>query len=150
MLANQYQTKKRVKVNSYVWVDRNGRGRGAVVMEKPPFWTFSSDELLKELTSESSGLTQEEAKIRIKMYGANLLKPRKSHSNLALFLAQFKSPIILILIIAAALPYSFLGPLFGFVPLPAAFFPVLAIILLLYITSAEMAKKLFYKGGRYK
>ncbi|HUU39733.1 MAG TPA: cation transporting ATPase C-terminal domain-containing protein, partial [Desulfatiglandales bacterium] len=47
-------------------------------------------------------------------------------------------------------PYSFLGPLFGFVPLPAAFFPVLGIILLLYITSAEMAKKLFYKGGRYK
>jgi Mg2+-importing ATPase len=47
-------------------------------------------------------------------------------------------------------PYSFLGPLFGFVPLPAVFFPVLAIILLLYITSAEMAKKLFYKGGRYK
>jgi len=43
-------------------------------------------------------------------------------------------------------PYTFLGPLFGFVPLPAAFFPVLGIILLLYITSAEMAKKLFYKG----
>ena len=69
-------------------------------MEKPPFWTFTSDELLKELTTESSGLTQEEAEIRIKMYGANLLKQRKSHSNLALFLAQFKSPIILILIFA--------------------------------------------------
>lgn len=72
-------------------------------MEKPPFWTFSSDKLLKELTTESSGLTQEEAGKRIKMYGANLLKQRKSHSKLALFLAQFKSPIILILIIAAAL-----------------------------------------------
>ncbi|OLN29276.1 cation transporting ATPase C-terminal domain-containing protein [Desulfosporosinus metallidurans] len=47
-------------------------------------------------------------------------------------------------------PYSFLGSLFGFVPLPAALFPVLGIILLLYITSAEMAKKLFYKGGSYK
>ena len=44
-------------------------------------------------------------------------------------------------------PYSFLGTLFGFVPLPVAFFPVLGIILLLYITSAEMAKKLFYKGA---
>ena len=72
-------------------------------MEKPPFWTFSSDELLKELTTESSGLTQKEAELRIKMYGANLLKQRKNHSKLALFLAQFKSPIILILIIAAAL-----------------------------------------------
>jgi Mg2+-importing ATPase len=72
-------------------------------MEKPPFWTLSSDDLLKELTTESSGLTQKEAEIRIKMYGANLLKQTKNHSNLALFLAQFKSPIILILIIAAAL-----------------------------------------------
>jgi len=72
-------------------------------MEKQPFWTFSSDEQLKELTTEASGLTQEEAKIRIKRYGANLLKTRKTHSKLALFLTQFKSPIILILIIAAAL-----------------------------------------------
>ncbi|HEY8911002.1 MAG TPA: magnesium-translocating P-type ATPase [Desulfosporosinus sp.] len=72
-------------------------------MEKLPFWTFSSDNLLKELTTESSGLTQQEAEIRIRKYGANLLKQRKSHSNLALFIAQFKSPIILILIIAAAL-----------------------------------------------
>jgi len=72
-------------------------------MEKQPFWTYSSDEQLKELTTEASGLTQEEAEIRIKRYGANLLKTRKTHSKLALFLTQFKSPIILILIIAAVL-----------------------------------------------
>ena len=47
-------------------------------MGKPPFWTLSSDDLLKELTTESSGLTQKEAEIRIKMYGANLLKQRKT------------------------------------------------------------------------
>jgi len=45
-------------------------------------------------------------------------------------------------------PYSFLGPLFGLVPLPVIFFPVLGMILVLYITSAEVAKKLFYKGVR--
>ena len=104
-----------------LWVDRNGRGLRAVVMEKPPFWTFSSDELLKELTTESSGLTQEEAEIRINKYGANLLKQRKNHSNLALFLAQFKSPIILILIFAAALS--------AFLQDPADTIIILAIVL---------------------
>jgi Mg2+-importing ATPase len=77
-------------------------------MEKTPFWTFSSNELFKEINTESSGLTQDEAEKRLKTYGANILKQRKSHSKLALFLAQFKSPITLILIFAAALA-AFLG-----------------------------------------
>jgi hypothetical protein len=34
-------------------------------MEKLPFWTYSSAEQLKELTTESSGLTQDEAEKRI-------------------------------------------------------------------------------------
>ncbi|MDR3587060.1 MAG: magnesium-translocating P-type ATPase [Desulfosporosinus sp.] len=90
-------------------------------MEKPPFWTFPSDELLKELTTETSGLTQEEAEIRIKTFGANLLKQRKSHSNLVLFFAQFKSPIILILIFAAVLS--------AFLQDPADTIIILAIVL---------------------
>ena len=79
------------------------RGLNAVDIEKPSFWTYTSEEQLKELTTRSSGLTQEEAHIRIKQYGANLLKKRKVHSNLVLFFTQFKSPIILILIFAAVL-----------------------------------------------
>jgi len=90
-------------------------------MEKPPFWTFPSNELLKELTTETSGLTQEEAEIRIKTFGANLLKQRKSHSNLVLFFAQFKSPIILILIFAAVLS--------AFLQDPADTIIILAIVL---------------------
>ena len=77
-------------------------------MEKPPFWTLSTDELLQALTTQASGLTQEEADIRIKMYGANILKERKNHSKIALFFAQFKSPLIIILIMAAVLS-AFLG-----------------------------------------
>ncbi len=77
-------------------------------MEKPPFWTLSTDALLQELTANSSGLTQDEAEIRIKRYGANVLKERKNHSKLALFFTQFKSPLIIILIIAAVLS-AFLG-----------------------------------------
>jgi len=77
-------------------------------MEKPPFWTLSTDELLQELTANSSGLTQDEAEIRIKRYGANVLKARKNHSKLALFFTQLKSPLIIILIMAAVLS-AFLG-----------------------------------------
>ncbi|MDR3586768.1 MAG: cation-transporting P-type ATPase [Desulfosporosinus sp.] len=75
----------------------------AVIIEKATYWNFSSEELLKEFETASTGLTQVEAKIRIKRYGPNLLKQRKSHSNLSLFFAQFKSPVILILIFAAVL-----------------------------------------------
>jgi len=46
-------------------------------------------------------------------------------------------------------PYSFLGPLFGFVPLPVVFYPVMGIILTIYITGAEVVKKIFYKGSSY-
>ena len=100
---------------------QNERGMRAVNIEIPPFWTLSADELLKELTTEASGLTQEEAEIRIKKYGANILKQRESHNNLALFFAQFKSPIILILIFAATLS-AFLGD-------PADTIIILAIVL---------------------
>jgi Mg2+-importing ATPase len=44
-----------------------------------------------------------------------------------------------------ALPYSVLGRLFGFVALPPVFLACLALILILYIVSAEIAKHWFYK-----
>jgi P-type Mg2+ transporter len=42
------------------------------------------------------------------------------------------------------LPYTPLGGILGFTPLPLIFFPVLAIILLCYILATEVAKHLFY------
>ena len=43
------------------------------------------------------------------------------------------------------LPYSPLGPLLGFTPLPPAFLVLLAGIIALYVLTAELAKKLFYQ-----
>ncbi len=44
-----------------------------------------------------------EAQKRLKQYGANLLKPRKKSYSILLLLAQFNSPIILLLVFAAGL-----------------------------------------------
>ncbi len=76
-----------------------------------PFWSVSSDELFKQLVpgpatgTIQQGLTSNEAQLRLKRYGANLLKPKKEASTLTLLLSQFKSPIILILLIAAGLSF---------------------------------------------
>jgi len=63
------------------------------------------EELLKQLQTSSDGLTTEEAKERLRRLGPNLLKPKKRTGSLTLLLAQFKSPIIIILTFAASLSF---------------------------------------------
>jgi len=53
-------------------------------------------------------LTGDEAEKRLAEYGSNRLKPQKRSDSLTLLLAQFKSPLILILIFAGGLSF-FLG-----------------------------------------
>ena len=67
------------------------------------FWSISTTELLKKLQVTVSGLTTNEAKNRLKEYGANRLKPQKRLDAFTLLLSQFKSPIILILLAATCL-----------------------------------------------
>jgi Mg2+-importing ATPase len=59
--------------------------------------------------------------------------------------------IATVLVVAAtvAFPYTPLAAVFGFKPLPVSFFPLLAAIVVLYVMSAEIAKKLFYKWVKY-
>ncbi len=52
---------------------------------------------------------------------------------------------LLVVMATVVLPYSALGRLFGFVALPPLFLLCLAVILVLYILSAEMAKRWFYR-----
>jgi len=68
-----------------------------------PFWNVPSLELLQQLQTTPQGLTSEEAQQRLLHYGSNLLKPKKKSDALTLLIAQFKSPIILILVFAAGL-----------------------------------------------
>ena len=65
------------------------------------YWGIKTEDLLSALKTTKNGLTQQEADKRIKQYGGNALQKRKQATALILFLSQFKSPLVLILIFAA-------------------------------------------------
>lgn len=73
--------------------------------QKKAFWSFSSNQLLEHLKTQASGLNEDEAKRRLRYYGLNIPKPKKRTSSINLFLAQFKSPILLILLFAAGVSF---------------------------------------------
>jgi Mg2+-importing ATPase len=73
--------------------------------ENSNFWKNSLVELFSEFQTTSQGLTNEEAKIRLTKYGANQLKPKKRIGAVALFLSQFKNPIILLLFFSSILAF---------------------------------------------
>lgn len=68
-----------------------------------PFWSKAKSELPDYLQTTEAGLTGNEARQRLISYGANRLKPQKRSSALYLLIAQFKSPIIIILLFATGL-----------------------------------------------
>lgn len=67
------------------------------------YWSIPVDTLLEKLNAQSQGLSASEAGQRLRQYGWNRLKARKKLSALGLFLNQFKSPIILILLFATVI-----------------------------------------------
>ena len=67
------------------------------------FWSVPAADILGRLRATPAGLAAAEAAERLARYGANVLKPRRDAGVFSLFLAQFKSPLILILIFAAGL-----------------------------------------------
>ncbi len=56
---------------------------------------------VKELNSSRSGLSDDEAKHRLSRYGPNELREKGRSSRLLIFLRQFASPLIYILLVAA-------------------------------------------------
>src|SRR5512136_892534 len=76
-----------------------------------PFWSVPSLELLQQFQTTPQGLMSDEIQQRLLRYGSNLLKPKKKSDALTLLLAQFKSPIILILIFAAGLSLFLRDPI---------------------------------------
>jgi Mg2+-importing ATPase len=71
----------------------------------PAFWSISVTEMLQKLNAKKEGLTSDEARKRLTLYGSNLLKPKKRSDVFTLLISQFKSPIILILFFATALSF---------------------------------------------
>jgi Mg2+-importing ATPase len=69
------------------------------------FWALSSDNVLTHFETTLDGLTGIEAQRRLQIFGRNTLKPSNKNDSLALLLAQFKSPIIIILLFATGLSF---------------------------------------------
>jgi Mg2+-importing ATPase len=65
-----------------------------------PFWSVSADEVIRELNSSQNGLSQESAQAIFERVGPNRILSKERVTALGLFLNQFKSPIVLILILA--------------------------------------------------
>ena len=69
------------------------------------FWALSPNTALTRLQTTLDGLTLTEAQKRLQTFGYNTLKPKKKNDSLALLIAQFKSPIIIILLFATGLSF---------------------------------------------
>lgn len=65
-----------------------------------PFFAQNSDAVISVLRSDSQGLSKKEAEIRLNRFGRNELREVHRISLLAIFLSQFKSLVMIILIVA--------------------------------------------------
>ncbi|MCM2400800.1 magnesium-translocating P-type ATPase [Rhizobium sp. S153] len=67
------------------------------------YWSLSPDDLFRQFHSGKQGLTSAEAAERLRHFGPNSLKDENRWSALRIFLSQFESPLVLILVAAAAI-----------------------------------------------
>ncbi|TJW09393.1 MAG: magnesium-translocating P-type ATPase [Mesorhizobium sp.] len=65
------------------------------------YWSVETGELLRRLETSSSGLAASEAASRLTKFGRNMPASRSGTSAFAVFVGQFRSPLVLILIFAA-------------------------------------------------
>jgi P-type Mg2+ transporter len=78
-----------------------------------PWISLPAEKAMEILRSTRQGLSAEDAADRLKTYGPNRLKPKKKTGIPLLFLTQFKSPIILILLFAGVLSFFLHDPTDG-------------------------------------
>jgi P-type Mg2+ transporter len=71
-----------------------------------------TDQLLRRLESSPAGLTELEAERRLKTYGPNVLAQSKKRNALVKFLGYFRSPLVIILILAGGVS-AFFGDIGG-------------------------------------
>ncbi len=78
-------------------------GGAATELSGRAFWSASLDELLAATEATTEGLPPEEAARRLARDGPNTIEVAQAHRGLRLFLGQFRSPIVLILVAATVL-----------------------------------------------
>jgi len=67
------------------------------------YWGIEAVALLEQLETSPSGLSEVEAQRRLSTFGLNVFKQKKKETRFSLFFRQFKSPIIIILILASVI-----------------------------------------------
>ncbi|MCW5852315.1 MAG: magnesium-translocating P-type ATPase [Anaerolineae bacterium] len=72
----------------------------------PNYWAAPLDRVMADLQTGAGGLTSVEARQRRARYGPNTLEQRSQAGPLRLLLAQFKNPLVLILVFAALISIS--------------------------------------------
>lgn len=70
-----------------------------------PFWHIPADELLSSLGTSLKGLSRKVAEERLLRSGSQITAAHVKTNQIKLFLSQFKSPVILLLLFAAALSF---------------------------------------------
>jgi len=75
-------------------------------MKKVNWHNLSTDKIFQILNSSEKGLKEKEAISRLERYGLNKFPEEKKIKTIEIFLAQFRSPLILILLIAAAICFA--------------------------------------------
>jgi len=76
------------------------------MVENPSqFWSIPSEEVLQSLKTSLKGLTEDDVNRRLDTYKTQLLKAKKKTDVFLVLSGQFKSPITIILILAAILSY---------------------------------------------
>jgi Mg2+-importing ATPase len=70
------------------------------------FWNIPVDELLSSLGTSLQGLSRKDAEERLLQSGSQITGAHVKTNAIRLFLSQFKSPVILLLLFAAALSFA--------------------------------------------
>jgi P-type Mg2+ transporter len=74
-----------------------------LVKTDSPFWKFPLSDLLEQLAASPDGLTSVEAALRLARYGPNIIHGERKKALILQFLAKFKNPLVIILLVASAL-----------------------------------------------
>jgi Mg2+-importing ATPase len=86
----------------------NAANKLQLMLSSEELLTLPIEELMSKLNASQMGLSSETAEERLELFGPNELARRKKHSAIIQFLMNFKSPLVIILMIA--------GLISGFLP----------------------------------
>jgi P-type Mg2+ transporter len=68
-----------------------------------PFWQLPVTAVLEQVGASPDGLSSAEAATRLAQFGPNLIHGKRERALVLQFLAKFRNPLVIILLIASAL-----------------------------------------------